>query len=62
MDKKLVLIEWEDSRQPRRGWEWIDDTIVPKVTTCKSIGIIVAETDSAILLAPNIGYEDDGDR
>jgi hypothetical protein len=57
-----VLIVWEDSRVPRDSWEWITKDTIPKCTRCQSVGFIVAETDSALLLSPTIGYEEDGDK
>lgn len=59
---RLVMIFWEDSRVPRDSWEWIKHDIYPKCTSCQSVGFVVAETESAILLAPTIGHEDDGDK
>ncbi len=57
-----ILVEWEDSRQPRESWEWIDESPTPRCVSCQSVGFVVAETDSALLLAPTLGFEADGDR
>ncbi|MEI7869972.1 MAG: hypothetical protein WCI11_18950 [Candidatus Methylumidiphilus sp.] len=62
MNEKIFLVKWEDSRQPRESWEWITDNLIPKCTSCMSVGVIVAESDNAILLSPTIGHEEDGDR
>lgn len=52
---KLVIVEWEDSGQPIPAWQWIDDYKVPKSVACLSVGYIIAETELAIALAPNLG-------
>lgn len=51
----LVLVEWEDSARPISAWEWVDSYQVPETVTCVSVGYLIANTDSAIALAPNIG-------
>jgi hypothetical protein len=51
----LVLVEWEDSAQPRSAWEWIDDYELDAAILCISVGYVVAETARAIALAPNLG-------
>ena len=52
---RLVLVEWEDSAQPVPGWQWIADYAVPEIIKCVSVGYLIAETDQAIAVAPNIG-------
>jgi hypothetical protein len=51
----LVLVEWEDSARPVPAWQWIDDYQLPETIRCLSVGYLVAETDGAIALAPNLG-------
>lgn len=52
---RLVLIEWEDSARPISSWEWIENYDVPEVLPCVSVGYLIADTDHALALAPNIG-------
>ncbi len=51
----LVLVEWEDSARPIPAWQWIDDYEMPAVVACQSVGYLIADTDSAVALAPNLG-------
>ena len=50
-----MLVEWEDSARPISAWQWIEDYDVPKIVSCLSVGYVIAETDDAIALAPNLG-------
>jgi hypothetical protein len=52
---QLVLVEWEDSARPIPSWEWIYNYQVPETVVCVSVGYLIADTDRAIALAPNIG-------
>jgi hypothetical protein len=52
---KLVRIEWEDSARPISAWQWINDYEVPQTVTCISVGFLIAQTDDALALAPNLG-------
>ncbi len=52
---KLVRVEWEDSARPIGAWQWVDDYIVPDTVPCISVGYLIAETDAAIAVAPNLG-------
>lgn len=52
---KLVLIDWEDSRQPTSGWQWLEDFELGEVVRCKSVGWIVGKSKDAVALAQNIG-------
>ena len=56
----LVQVEWEDSCRPISHWQWIEDYAIPKIVRCLSVGFLVAQTDNAIALAPNLGdFESD---
>lgn len=52
---RLVLVEWEDSARPIPAWQWVEDYKLPETVTCISVGYMIAETDKAIALAPNLG-------
>jgi hypothetical protein len=52
---RLVLVEWRDSSQPIPAWQWVKDYSEPEVTRCLSVGYLIAETDAAIAVAPNLG-------
>jgi hypothetical protein len=52
---RLVLVEWEDSARPIPDWQWIEDYELPETVSCPSVGFVIAETEQAIALAPNLG-------
>lgn len=52
---QIVVVEWEDSARPIPAWQWVDDYEVPQVIRCISVGYLIAETDQALALAPNLG-------
>lgn len=51
----LVVVEWEDSAQPRPAWEWVDDYVPDAAIACVSVGYLVIDRDDVICLAPNLG-------
>lgn len=50
----LVVVDWEDSRQPNPSWQFLDDLDCGDVVRCRSVGWLVRD-DEAIVLAPNLG-------
>jgi hypothetical protein len=52
---RLVMIEWLDSHH---GSGWTTDTIVAKPLLCRSVGFLVAESESAKVLSANITDEE----
>lgn len=52
---RLVVVEWEDSQRPLSPWQWLDEFMLPDAVRCLSVGFLVAQTDQAIALAPNLG-------
>lgn len=56
---KLVLIEWEDSRQPNGAWKHLCGDQVLKVVKCASVGWLVVDDAQKKVLAPNMGDIDD---
>ena len=52
---RLVMVEWEDSARPIGAWQWVDDYALPDIVRCISVGYLIAETKSALALAPNLG-------
>ena len=52
---RLVAVEWEDSQRPLAAWQWLDEFELPDSVRCLSVGFLVAETDGALALAPNLG-------
>jgi hypothetical protein len=51
----LVLVEWEDSQRPLSPWQWIDEYQLPAAVQCVSVGFLIAKTEQALALAPNLG-------
>lgn len=52
---RLVAVEWEDSQRPLPAWGWIDEFDLPDAVRCVSVGFLIAETEAALALAPNLG-------
>jgi hypothetical protein len=52
---RLVLVEWEDSARPISSWEWVENYEIPETVPCVSVGYLIADTENAIALAPNLG-------
>lgn len=50
----LVLIYWLDSRQPSADWVRLDSMEPEGVCYCRSVGWLVSETETAVVLVPNI--------
>ena len=55
---RLVAVEWEDSQRPLAPWQWLDEFKLPDAVRCLSVGFLVAQTDLALALAPNLGDVD----
>lgn len=51
----IVIVKWEDSRQPVSAWDWVDHYENPSVVRCISVGYLIAETTDVIALAQNLG-------
>jgi hypothetical protein len=57
----LVLVEWEDSRQPNPGWVRLASLDEPVSVRCVSVGWLINNGPDAKMLAPNLGDLDDID-
>lgn len=55
MKHQIVLVEWEDSRQPRPAWLRLSDLPTPDIVRCQSVGWLVYDGDDVKMLAPNLG-------
>ena len=53
--RKLVLVEWEDSRRGE-GWVRLDE-LESTVTRCRSVGWIIAKDAKSLTLAGHIGLD-----
>ncbi len=54
-DCPLVLIEWEDSAQPRPRWIHLSDFEPGTAVKCASVGWLIQDDDRTKALAPNMG-------
>lgn len=45
---RLVLVTWEDSARPIGAWQWLDEYNIPQIVRCVSVGLLDAETNSAL--------------
>jgi hypothetical protein len=50
----LVLIEWEDSRQPLSGWLRVTDYSPNDACVCLSVGFLLHDGTDTKALAPNV--------
>lgn len=57
---RLVLVEWQDSAQPVSAWQWVDDYQAPETISCISVGYLIADADTAVAIAPNLGHVEQG--
>ena len=57
----LVLIEWEDSRQPSSPWRWLADMKAPDAVLCASVGWLTHDTALVKVLAANMGGVEDSE-
>lgn len=54
MNCKLVLIEWEDSRQPEPAWTRLSEFYPPPVARCVSVGWMIYDGEDTKMLTPNM--------
>jgi hypothetical protein len=54
-DYPLILVEWQDSRQPDGGWRWADECEDPASVKCQTVGWLLRETKDALLVVQNLG-------
>jgi hypothetical protein len=57
----LVMVEWEDSAQPRANWQYLADVGEPTGVRCVSVGWLVSDTADCKGVAPNMGAIDSPD-
>jgi hypothetical protein len=52
---KLVIVEWQDSRQPSSSWQWADEAENPEPVLCLTVGWLLRETEDALLVVQSLG-------
>jgi len=57
----LVLVEWLDSLQPVQSWSYFSDLPKLDVARCRTVGWVVNEDDSVLMLAQNVADLEDSD-
>jgi hypothetical protein len=55
----LVLIEWEDSRQPIASWGRLSDFEEMQICKCVSVGFLLHDGAAQKVLAPNMADIED---
>ena len=60
-DCRLVLIRWEDSRQPLSGWQHLSELDVPKTCECATVGWLLKDEPDRKVVAQSIGGIGDND-
>ncbi len=53
-NRRLVLIEWEDSTQPVSHWQFADEA-KPSIVRIASVGWLLKDGKKLKALAPNVG-------
>lgn len=53
----IYLIEWVDSVQPTRNWQYIEDIEYSGGVKCRSVGFLLHDGDDCKVLAANVGAE-----
>lgn len=59
--RNLVIVEWEDSAQPKPNWMFLSDFEAPEIVKCVSVGWLVYDGEEVKALSPNLGRYDDGE-
>ena len=59
MKTTMVLLEWEDSRQPTRGWTRVNELGQQSACHCYSVGFLVEDNDKVKVLAASVADVDD---
>ncbi len=54
-DCPLVLIRWEDSRQPLSGWQHLSDLKLPNVCECATVGWLLKDEPDRKVVAQSMG-------
>lgn len=52
---RLVLVEWEDSRTADGGWRYIKDVCELKAVKCQTVGWLLEQTPTSLLIAQSVG-------
>lgn len=55
----LVLVEWEDSRQPTSHWQRLCELELEGICKCVSVGFLVHDGEDKKVLAPNMADIED---
>ena len=55
----LVLVEWEDSRQPDPGWVHLAGADPGEISKCTSVGWLIYDGPEKKVLAPNMADIED---
>lgn len=59
---KLVLVKWVDAVTDNHGWRPVEDIKKTTPSKCQSVGFVLKQTTTCIVLASSLGEADcDGD-
>ena len=59
MERRLVLIEWEDSHS-NGAWQEVGGEIEDRALVCRSVGWLVLDGENAKVVAPHINDQEPG--
>lgn len=54
LNRRLVLVEWADSRQPTNEWVRLGETQRREFCRCYSVGYVVQDDREVVALAANV--------
>lgn len=57
---RLVMVEWEDSRQPAANWSFLSDFEGGSAVRVASVGWLIQDDEKMKVVAPNMGGLLDG--
>lgn len=51
----LVMVEWDDSRQPTSAWVWVEDYPFQEASKNVTVGFLIQEGTDALNIAQSLG-------
>ena len=58
---KIVLVEWNDTYEMEAGWHSLEDAKKWNTDTCCSVGYLLADHDSHVVICADAGVNDNSE-
>ena len=58
---KIVLVEWNDTYEMEAGWHSLEDAKKLNTYTCCSVGYLLADHDSHVVICADSGVNDNSE-